>query len=283
MSNFQNIKEALEYIDSHLDEPMSIESIARIFHFSPYYFHRMFSVIVGKSIAAHIRDRRLMLACTQLANTDKSVLSISLDCGYNSAQAFSRAFRDTYGLSPSEYRRQKYAPSVITVDELIMKFTNRLRGGVFLNPKITKRDALTIAGTFGDGNKTTEVWTAFEQLSNEKPLDNKLSDNGYEIRLYDNGASTVYTGYAVSGTPKDKSYALYTLPTSEYAVFDVYVVNGYESENNAMNEWLQTNEQGYTERLLGEAHYCVEYYDERFNGNEADSIVEIWIPIEKKL
>ena len=164
-----------------------------------------------------------------------------------------------------------------------MKFTNRLRGGVFLNPKITKRDALTIAGTFGDGNKTTEVWTAFEQLSNEKPLDNKLSDNGYEIRLYDNGASTVYTGYAVSGTPKDKSYSLYTLPTSEYAVFNVYVANGYESENNAMNEWLQTNEQGYTERLLGEAHYCVEYYDERFNGNEADSIVEIWIPIEKKL
>ena len=68
---------------------------------------------------------------------------------------------------------------------------------------------------------------------------------------------------------------------SVYASFDVYVANGYESENNAMNEWLETNKQGYSERLLGNTHYCVEYYDERFKGNEADSIVEIWIPIIK--
>jgi len=48
-----------------------------------------------------------------------------------------------------------------------------------------------------------------------------------------------------------------------------------------MTEWLETNQQGYRERRLGSAHYCVEYYDERFNGSEAGSIVEIWVPIEK--
>jgi predicted transcriptional regulator YdeE len=49
-----------------------------------------------------------------------------------------------------------------------------------------------------------------------------------------------------------------------------------------MLEWLNENKQGYSERLLGTTHYCVEYYDERFHGSEAGSIVEIWVPIEKK-
>ena len=279
---FDSIKEALAYIDGHLDEPMTFESLARQFHFSPYYFHRMFSVIVGKTIAAHIRDRRFAHACMQLSHTGESVLNIALDCGYNSAQAFSRAFREAYGLPPSDYRRQGLAPVSVTVDEMIVKFTNRLRGGVYVNPKIIRRDALAIAGVSGDGNRTGEAWQALMRLNGEKPPAGKLSENGYEIRLYDGGACTVHVGFAVNGAPGNGAYELCALPASEYASFDVYVSRGYESENSAMTEWLRANEQGYTERLLGGAHYCVEYYDERFNGSEAGSIVEIWIPIEKR-
>ena len=282
MGNFENIKKALEYIDDHLDESMNLESLAKQYNFSPYYFHRMFSVIVGKSLAAYIADRRLTGACVHLVTTDKSILDICFDCGYNSAQAFSRAFRRVYGLSPSEYRKQGYSPIIVTVDEMIMKFTNRLKGGIFVNPRIIKKNSMTIAGTSGDGNKTWDIWNAFEKLDKERPLLNKLSDNGYEIRLYDSGSCTVYAGHAVSGSPNDAAYSVYDLPASEYAVFDVYVANGYESENDAMNEWLTTNQQGYEERLLGDIHYCVEYYDERFHGSETGSIVEIWIPIEKK-
>jgi len=167
-------------------------------------------------------------------------------------------------------------------DGINTKFTNRLKGGIYVNPKIIKRDRLIVAGVSGDGDKTGAVWEAFERLSNEKPLANKLSDNGYEIRLYDGGLSTVHVGNAVADSPADEAYMLRSLPASEYASFDVYVANGYDCENNAMNEWLETNKQGYSERLLGNAHYCVEYYDERFKGDAEDSIVEIWIPIIKK-
>ena len=281
MGNFDHIKEALEYIDTHLDESISVEAIASHFHFSAYYFHRMFSIIVGKPMAAHMRDRRLLYAARLLKETDKSILDIGLDCGYHSAQAFSRAFKTIYGLSPKEYRKQGYIPGAVTVEEMIMKFTNRLRGGVFLNPQIIKRDALIIAGVSGDGDKTWEVWQAFEKLSHEKPLAGRLSGNGYEIRLYDGDACTVHVGHALLNEDADSAYTVYKLPPSQYAVFDVYVANGYESENSAMDEWLKTNPEGYTERLLDGAHYCVEYYDERFSGSEAGSIVEIWVPIEK--
>ena len=282
MNHFPKIKEALEYIDNHLDEAMNLEIIAGRFHFSPYYFHRMFSVIVGKTMAVHIRDRRLMLACKQLTSTNASVLEIGLACGYNSAQAFSRAFRDRYGLPPGEYRKQGFMPVITTVDEMIMKFTNRLRGGIDLNPNIIKQDELMIAGVSGDGKQTGAVWNAFEKLSTEKPIENKLSDNGYEIRIYDGSICTVHVGVAVTDAQVDSSYTVFKLPESKYASFDVYVANGYDSENNAMVEWLETNGEGYTEKLLGSQHYCVEYYDERFKGNEAGSIVEIWVPIKKE-
>jgi AraC-like DNA-binding protein/predicted transcriptional regulator YdeE len=282
MRYFSIIKEALEYIDSHLDESLNYEMIAEHFNFSAFYFHRMFSMIVGKTITCYIRDRRLTQACVQLATTDESITNIGFNCGYNSTQSFSRAFKSSYGLSPSEYRRQGFTPIVVAVDEMIMKFTNRLRGGIYVNPKIIKIGNLIIAGICGDGNKTGDVWNNFEKANKEKPLTNKISNNAYEIRLYDGDNCTVHVGFAVTNDKIEPPFTAFKLPASKYASFDVYVENGYDSENTAMDEWIKNNEEGYSERLLSDRHYCVEYYDERFNGSETGSIVEIWVPIENK-
>ena len=126
------------------------------------------------------------------------------------------------------------------------------------------------------------AWKAFEVLSKVRPLQNKISENSYEVRIYEGDKCTVFTGQAVSDENIDSSYTIFKIPKAKYASFDVYVANGYDSENNAINEWLETNKEGYIERLLDSHHYCVEFYDERFSGNESGSIVEIWIPIEKK-
>ena len=56
-----------------------------MFYISPYYFHRTFSAIVGKAIAEYIRDRRLERAAVLLSETDKPVIEIGLECGYDSA------------------------------------------------------------------------------------------------------------------------------------------------------------------------------------------------------
>lgn len=283
MNNFSKISEALKYIDGHLEQAITLEMLAERFFLSPFYFHRLFSLIVGKPLAAYVRDRRVLYACKLLCDTDKSILDIALDCGFNSPQAFSRTFKAMQGISPREYRIQGYQPVILSAEELVMKFTNRLKGGIFLNPNIIKRSAMLIAGACGDGNRTGDVWKAFEQLCGEKPLRNALSSSGYEIRVYDGDKCTVYVGYSVASKDGiDSSYSVLELPASRYAAFEVYVSNGYESENSAMHEWLRTNDEGYSEKLInGNAHYCVEFYDERFNGDDTDSIVEIWIPIEK--
>lgn len=283
MKRFSQISEALKYIDRHIEESITLEALSEKFFLSPFYFHRLFSMIVGKSLAAYIRDRRILYACEQLCNTEKTILDIALDSGFTSAQSFSRTFRAVQGVSPSEYRIQGYQPVIVTADELVMRFTNRLRGGIFLYPNIMNRGAMIIAGTHGDGSRTGEVWNAVGKLCSEKPLNNALSASGYEIRVSEGDKCTVYVGYSVLNKDNiDPVYSVFELPASKYASFDIYVSKGYESENSAMEEWLQTNQEGYSERLMNEnTHYCIEYYDERFNGNKENSIVEIWIPIQK--
>lgn len=88
MNHFYKISEAIKYIDLHLNEALTVQAIAEQFAFSPYYFHRLFTAIVGKSLIAYVRDRRIAYACKMLNETDQKVLEIALDFGFDSAQVF---------------------------------------------------------------------------------------------------------------------------------------------------------------------------------------------------
>lgn len=128
MRSFDIIEKALKYIDSHLNEQIGYERLANILHFSPYYFHRMFSLITGKTITAHIRERRLAKSCEMLSSTQKGTLTICLECGFDAYSTFSRVFKNKYGLSPKEYRKQGYAPVFVSIEEIITILKEKLEG-----------------------------------------------------------------------------------------------------------------------------------------------------------
>ena len=151
-----------------------------------------------------------------------------------------------------------------------------------MHPNIIKRDSLLIAGVTGDGAKTGEIWNHFMEINEKIGLNNKLSDNGYEVRIYTESECICHVGFAVSDNNINDAFSILQIPASEYASFDVYVAKGYESENAAMDEWLEANKDRYVQKLYDGKPYVVEFYDERFHGDNADSIVEIWVPIEKK-
>lgn len=281
MSAFERIRPALLYIDDHLDASLRIEDVAAIFHFSPYYFHRMFTLIVGRSMAAYIRERRLVKACRLLHETGLPMVEIALHCGFETSQAFSRAFRRAYGLPPGAYRREGCIPPDETAEALVMRFTNRLRGGILVNPKIIKKEKIRIAGNIGPGEQTAEVWQAFEDRA--AAVQQYKGVGGYEVRLFSPESHRVHVGYDIGKAAAPEGFDLMELPAGEYAVFEVYVSQGYTSENSAMETWLADNSQGYSERLLdGVTHFVVEFYDDRFKGEESGSIVEIWVPIQKQ-
>ena len=100
----ERMLKVLTYIQRHLDEDIRLETLADAACFSPYHFHRIFRGFVGESVKEHIRRIKLERAAQRLKQTDKSVIDIAFEAGYDAPEAFSRAFRHMFHVSPSQYR-----------------------------------------------------------------------------------------------------------------------------------------------------------------------------------
>jgi AraC family transcriptional regulator len=100
------------HIDRHLDAPLDLEALAAVAHFSPYHFHRLFLAWTGQTLGDYLARRRLEKAAQRLRGQPEStVLSIALSVGYGSAEAFSRAFKQRFGLPPAQWRKLDQAGS----------------------------------------------------------------------------------------------------------------------------------------------------------------------------
>lgn len=101
------VRKAAAYIETHLDETLTLDAVAACAGYSKYHFNRIFERATGCTVHRYIRKRRLTEAARALVQTDCPVMEIALSAGYESHQAFTQAFGDVYRLSPSAYRRRR--------------------------------------------------------------------------------------------------------------------------------------------------------------------------------
>jgi AraC family transcriptional regulator len=87
--------------------PHTVDKLASVAHLSPFHFHRIYRALTGESVAATVQRLRLAEAAHQLKHAGDSVTAIAFDVGYDSPQAFARAFRGFAGISPSEFRARQ--------------------------------------------------------------------------------------------------------------------------------------------------------------------------------
>lgn len=97
----QTISKAVDYMETHITDDISVEDVAREVLLSPFYFQKGFHFLCGITVAEYIRNRRLSLAGNELATSEEKVIDIALKYGYNSPDSFTKAFTRFHGITPS--------------------------------------------------------------------------------------------------------------------------------------------------------------------------------------
>ncbi len=99
------IEDVMRYIREHITEPLDRETLASVAGFSIPHFHRVFRAHVGESAIGYVRRLRLERAARKLRMGAVDITEVALAAGYDSHAAFSKAFKQQFGVSPSEFRQ----------------------------------------------------------------------------------------------------------------------------------------------------------------------------------
>lgn len=115
MHAWEAIEQSLTFIEEHLAEEISAEELANTVGLSPFYFQRLFKRLVNKPVQEYVKLRRLAKVIENLGNSEQRILDVALDYGFSSHANFTRAFKETYGITPEDYRKD--LPMLNTFDK----------------------------------------------------------------------------------------------------------------------------------------------------------------------
>lgn len=278
---------AMEYIETYLTKSIDYDQLARITCCSTYHFQRMFSFITNVTLAEYIRRRRLTLAAFELQNTGVKVIDIALKYGYESPEAFSRAFKKIHGVGPMS-ARDKGVP-LKAYPRLSFHIT--IRGDVEMNYKIEEKQGFEMFGVStvvkADGeNPYIEIPQFWEKCISDGTVKRiraaaGLGEHGQiHSVLYNNQGDrfTYMIGYFLSQNSLPQGFEKLQIPPQTYAIF-----------STGINLSGQNDIHGLWKRIWGEWFPSSNY--EFADGPEFEMIydrgknmyeMEIWIPVVKK-
>ncbi len=104
------INRVMDYVDHHLEEPLDLATLAGVAHFSPFHFHRIFTMMTGETPGDYVQRIRIERAASMLLNDQrKTITEIAEECGFGSVSLFSRSFRAYFATTAKEYRQRDKA------------------------------------------------------------------------------------------------------------------------------------------------------------------------------
>ncbi len=243
MNYYHNMQLAIDYIEDHLKEHITLEDVAKSSNYSVAHIYRIFSAMTGYSVMSYVRKRRLSNALYDLVTTSKSVTEIAFEYGYESHEVFTRTFKKAYGQPPRKMRKALVEPILF---EKINLLSTTHKGDKILKAEIICKDSMTllcikkhILGPEAEKNSLIQE-TRKEAKDAVQGLSNRLNENYYAAYDYivsdlekddDDLDYYYYYGIEVSDS-KNVPDGMVTkvIPKGKYAVFN------YDVKNNTLND-----------------------------------------------
>lgn len=282
------IQRGVDYIESRLDEPLSLGSVAREAGVSQWHFQRMFKALTGDTLKGYIRSRRLARSLERLLTTDMRVLDVALLAGFDSQEAFSRAFRKAFDLSPLEYRRVGRRHRFLKKVQIDQAYLTHVRTQVSLEPELVDMSRLQLVGMhtrfFGTASEKNNVaerlpplWDHFIQCWDQ--VQDRVQGTGYGVigTAPDDGELLEYYAACAVTAPArpPRGMVSLSLPAARYALFKHVgrAQNLDHTVSYAYSTWLMRS---------GHRHsygYDLEIYGPKYHPTRADAEILYGIPI----
>jgi len=273
------MEKALWFIESHFASEIALEDIAKAGGVSRFHLTRAFGAATGRSIMRYVRGRRLTVAADALAKGAPDILSVALDAGYNSHEAFTRAFRDQFGVTPEMVRAQGDLKKIELVDPIKMDDTQLVN----LNPpRFENGKRLLVAGLSGRYTCETSAgipsqWQRFVPHLGHIPGEIGRTTYGVCCNSDEAGNFDYICGAEVtdfSRLPAD--WARMRIPEHRYLVFSQpdHISTIRSTWNSIWNKWLPESACEVADAP------DFERYADAFDSATGIGGFEIWIPIK---
>jgi len=272
-------QKALWFIESHLGDALTLDEIAAIGGVSRFHMVRAFAAATGLSVMRYVRARRLSEAARALAGGAPDILTLALDADYGSHEAFTRAFRDHFGVTPEAVRTSTRIDHIKLQEPILMDstVTDNLQA-----PRFETSKPLLIAGigeryTCENGAAIPAQWQRFHQSVDRIPgragkVAYGVCCNGDDAGNFDYIAGVEVADF--SDLPRE--FSRVRVPQQRYAVFAhrEHISTIRRTVNTIWNQWLPSS------GLKAADAPNFERYDENFDPQTGNGGLEIWVPVE---
>ncbi|CAM3057537.1 AraC family transcriptional regulator [Paenibacillus sediminis] len=295
MNSIARIQLTLDYIEDHLSESISLTDLAKIASYSEYHYHRMFQQFVGEPVMSYMRKRRLSRAAEDLISSYKRVIDIAFDYGYQSHETFTRAFRKTFGMMPTECRKRGQCPELFPKASLhaLMLYQNQNFGGIIMEARIVELGPLKVTGyavesTVENGKNREDIpafWQHYLKNNLAGTIPGKRNEHvelGVCTEFTNDGKFKYVIGYEADEHVQTSSDLVkIEVPAATYAVFTTPKAAPEQFSSSIHQTWDAIFSEWFPHSGYEHAHSPeLEWYDHRSLGPDTQQM-DIYIPVIK--